>query len=328
MLLSLRQLATRGTDMTNVTIGISSCLLGNEVRHDGGHKRNVYATKTLSDYFTFRPFCPEMAIGLGVPRPTIRLTRSESGIRLTGSDNPQLDVTADMTKWSETAVTGMQDLSGFILKSNSPSCGMERVRVYDGNGVPARDGIGLFANSLMKAMPWLPVEEEGRLNDAVLRENFIERVFVYYRWQQLMNNGISVSGVMDFHQQHKFILLAHDEVEFRKLGPLIANINKNNLDQVASEYLLRVMTSLKSRATRKRHTNVLMHVMGFLKTKIDSDDKQELIEVMDNYRHGKVPLIVPVTLMKHHLRKFPDEYISSQYYMAPYPEELMLRNMI
>ena len=314
--------------MSDITLGISSCLLGNEVRHDGGHKRNVYATKTLSEYFTFRPFCPEMAIGLGVPRPTIRLTRKPDGIHLTGSDNPDLDVTEDMNTWSESAIKGMHDLSGFILKNNSPSCGMERVRVYAGKGAPSRDGTGIFAAALIASMPWLPVEEEGRLNDPMLRENFIERVFVYYRWQKMVNAGLSVSALMEFHQRHKFILLAHDEEEFRKLGPLIANVSKKNLHNIADEYLLRMMTSLKARASRKRHTNVLMHVMGFLKNRIDSDDKQEMIEVMDNYRQGKVPLIVPVTLMRHHLRRFPDEYISSQYYMAPYPEELMLRNMI
>jgi uncharacterized protein YbgA (DUF1722 family)/uncharacterized protein YbbK (DUF523 family) len=314
--------------MENITLGISSCLLGNEVRHDGGHKRNVYVTNTLSEYFSFRPYCPEMAIGLGVPRPTIRLSRSADGIRLTGSGDSDLDLTADMNTWSKGAIEGMRDLSGFVLKSNSPSCGMERVRVYDQNSVPARDGIGLFANALMQAMPWLPVEEEGRLNDAMLRENFIERVFVYYRWQQLLSEGLSVFGLMEFHQRHKFILLAHDEAEYRKLGPLIAGLNRNNLAQISDEYLLRMMTCLKARASRKRHTNVLMHVMGYLKNKITGDDKQELIEVMDSYRHGKVPLIVPVTLMKHHLRKFPDDYISNQYYMAPYPEELILRNMI
>ena len=269
-----------------------------------------------------------MAIGLGVPRPTIRLVRTAEGVRLTGSDDAELDVTEEMNNWSESAISNMQDLSGFILKNNSPSCGMERVRVYGSKGAPVRDGIGLFASALMKAMPWLPVEEEGRLNDPMLRENFIERVFVYYRWQQMIENGLSVPKLMEFHQRHKFILLAHDEVEYRKLGPLIASVNKQNVEQIAVEYLSRAMHCLKARASRKRHTNVLMHVMGFLKNKIDSDDKQEMIEVMDNYRLGKVPLIVPITLMRHHLRRFPDEYISSQYYMAPYPEELMLRNMI
>ncbi|MGB5307442.1 MAG: DUF1722 domain-containing protein, partial [Arenicellales bacterium] len=162
----------------------------------------------------------------------------------------------------------------------------------------------------------------------MLRENFIERVFVYFRWQKMINSGITVSQLMEFHQRHKSILLAHDEVEYRKLGPLIASVNKANLEEVANEYLLRAMSCLKAKASRKRHANVLMHVMGYLKTKIDSDDKQELIEVMDKYRLGQVPLIVPITLMKHHLRRYPDEYISRQYYMDPYPEELMLRNSV
>ncbi len=314
--------------MSEITIGISSCLLGNEVRHDGGHKRNIYATSTLAEYFTFRSFCPEVAIGMGIPRPAIRLSRINDDIRLVGSKDSELDVTQEMLDWSEGAIQNMQDLSGFILKNNSPSCGMERVRVFDGNGVPDRSGTGLFARVLMESMPWLPVEEEGRLNDSTLRENFIERVFVYYRWQQLIKTGLTVASLMDFHQRHKFILLAHDEAEYRQLGPLIASCTKENLQSVADEYLLRAMTMLKSRSSRKRHSNVLMHVMGFLKTKIDTDDKQELIEILDDYRNGKIPLIVPVTLMRHHLRRFPDEYISNQYYMSPYPEELMLRNSI
>ena len=311
-----------------IIIGISSCLLGNEVRHDGGHKRNLYVMNTLAEYFSFRPCCPEMAIGLGVPRPTIRLTRHDGAIRLTGSSDSGLDLTDDMNSWSSDAVSGMNDVSGFILKKDSPSCGMERVRVYDAKGTPSRDGVGLFAAALMQAMPWLPVEEEGRLNDPSLRENFVERVFTYYRWRQMQASGLTVPALMDFHQRHKFILLAHDEEEFRHLGRLVAGVTRENLGETAREYLLRMMALLKSRTSRKRNTNVLMHVMGYLKTRIDSDDKQELLEVLDSYRLGKVPLIVPITLMRHHLRRFPDDYIDKQYYMAPYPEELMLRNMI
>ena len=311
-----------------ITIGISSCLLGNEVRHDGGHKRNLYVMNTLAEYFSFRPYCPEMAIGLGVPRPTIRLTRHDGSIRLTGSSDTDLDLTDDMNSWSSEATSGMNDLSGFILKKDSPSCGMERVRVYDTKGAPSRDGVGLFAAALMQAMPWLPVEEEGRLNDPSLRENFIERVFTYYRWRQMMASGLTIPALMDFHQRHKFILLAHDEEEYRRLGRLVAGVARESLGETAREYLLRMMASLKSRTSRKRNTNVLMHVMGYLKNRIEGDDKQELLEVLDSYRLGKVPLIVPITLMRHHLRRFPDEYIDKQYYMAPYPEELMLRNMI
>ena len=311
-----------------ITIGISSCLLGNEVRHDGGHKRNLYVMNTLAEYFSFRPYCPEMAIGLGVPRPTIRLTRHDGAIRLTGSSDTGLDLTDDMNSWSSGAVSGMDDVSGFILKKDSPSCGMERVRVYDTKGAASRDGVGLFAAALLQAMPWLPVEEEGRLNDPSLRENFIERVFTYYRWRQMMASGLTIPTLRDFHQRHKFILLAHDEEEYRRLGRLVAEVTRESLAETAREYLFRMMALLKSRTSRKRNTNVLMHVMGYLKNRIEGDDKQELLEVLDSYRLGKVPLIVPITLMRHHLRRFPDEYIDKQYYMAPYPEELMLRNMI
>mgnify|MGYP001812930134 FL=1 len=311
-----------------ITIGISSCLLGNEVRHDGGHKRNLYVMNTLAEYFSFRPYCPEMAIGLGVPRPTIRLTRHDGAIRLTGSSDTGLDLTDDMNSWSSGAVSGMDEVSGFILKKDSASCGMERVRVYDSKGAPSRDGVGLFAAALMQAMPWLPVEEEGRLNDPSLRENFIERVFTYYRWRQMMSSGLTIPTLMDFHQRHKFILLAHDEEEYRRLGRLVAGVTRESLGETAREYLLRMMALLKSRTSRKRNTNVLMHVMGYLKNRIEGDDKQELLEVLDSYRLGKVPLIVPITLMRHHLRRFPDDYIDKQYFMAPYPEELMLRNMI
>ena len=245
-----------------ITIGISSCLLGNEVRHDGGHKRNLYVMNTLAEYFSFRPYCPEMAIGLGAPRPTIRLTRHDGAIRLTGSSDTGLDLTDDMNSWSSDAVSGMNDISGFILKKDSPSCGMERVRVYDSKGAPSRDGVGLFAAALMQAMPWLPVEEEGRLNDPSLRENFIERVFTYYRWRQMKASGLTIPTLMDFHQRHKFILLAHDEEEYRRLGRLVAGVTRESLGETAGEYLLRMMALLKSRTSRKRNTNVLMHVMG------------------------------------------------------------------
>jgi uncharacterized protein YbgA (DUF1722 family)/uncharacterized protein YbbK (DUF523 family) len=314
--------------MTDIKLGISSCLLGNEVRHDGGHKRNVYALNVLSEYFSFRAFCPEVAIGLGTPRPPIRLVKEGEEIRLVETKSPDIDHTDKMVQWSSDIVKGMSDLSGFILKSNSPSCGMERVRVYNDSAMPTRDGVGLFARALMQEMPALPVEEEGRLNDPVLRENFIQRIFVYYRWQQLLADGLTVNALMQFHQRHKFILLAHNEQEYRELGPLIAAVNQENLDDTAGEYILRMMACLKSQATRKRHTNVLMHVMGYLKNEIDSDDKRELLDILESYRVGHVPLIVPVTLMKHHLRVHPNEYISSQYYMAPYPEELMLRNRV
>lgn len=314
--------------MTSITLGISSCLLGNEVRYDGGHKRNPYIINTLGQYFEFMPICPEMAIGLGTPRPTLRLINSDRGVRMVGVKDLENDLTDQMRAFSEDATQNLNKLSGYILKKGSPSCGMERVKIYNAHGMPDHNGVGLFAEKLLSRYPDLPVEEEGRLNDAVLRENFIERVFIYYRWQGLLNLGVTVSGLMEFHSRHKFNLLAHNETIYRELGPLVAASNPENIESTANTYISNMMTGLKKPATRKRHTNVLMHVAGFLKKSLTADDKEELGETMDKYRIGQLPLIVPLTLLKHHLRRTPNPYIEKQYYMAPYPEELMLRNSV
>ena len=312
--------------MSKIQIGISSCLLGQEVRHDGGHKRNAYILNTLSRYFEFRPLCPETAIGMSIPRPPIRLVRENDEIRLVGSRDPDLDVTDQMNRFSAQAVTHMDDLSGYILKKDSPSCGMVRVRVYNDKGHPEKNGSGLFAEHLMKTHPSMPIEEEGRLMDPVLRENFIERVFIYYRWQKLCSEGLTVRGLMDFHARHKFNLLAHNETIYRELGPLVAEARPDTMTEIAAQYLDKLMQGMKRPATRKRHTNVLMHVMGFIKEALTADDKQELLDILDKYRFGQVPLIVPITLLNHHLRRSPQPYIEQQFYMSPYPEELMLRN--
>ena len=314
--------------MSEIVLGISSCLLGNEVRYDGSHKRNAYITKTLGRYFTFVPFCPEMSIGLGTPRPTLRLVGKESVVKLVEVKNPDNDFTALMEDYAEKATQSLDHLCGFILKKGSPSCGMERVKIYHRNGMPDTNGSGLFARTLLARYPNLPVEEEGRLNDSILKENFIERVFVYYRWQQLKQEGLSVNRLMEFHSRHKFNLLAHDESVYRSLGPLVAACTPETLEETAASYISGLMQSLRKPATRKRHTNVLMHVAGFLKKSLQSGDKAELGEILDKYRRGQLPLIVPLTLLRHHLRKAPNQYIEKQYYMSPYPEELMLRNSL
>ncbi len=303
-------------------------MLGEEVRYDGGHKHNVYITGTLSRYFEFKPICPEMAIGLGVPRPTIRLVDRGEGIRVVGVTDASLDVTDKLRYFSQQAAKELEHLSGYILKKDSPSCGMERVRVYNANEMPEKRGRGVFAATLMQTWPNLPVEEEGRLMDPVLRENFIERVFIYYRWQQLINHGLTADKLVEFHTRHKFNLLAHDETAYRQLGRMVAELNKDNLQAIANNYIELLMSGLQKPATRKRHTNVLMHVMGFFKNQLATDDKQEMLELLKAYRKGQVPLIVPITMMKHHLRRHPHPYIEQQYYMNPYPEELMLRNSL
>jgi uncharacterized protein YbgA (DUF1722 family)/uncharacterized protein YbbK (DUF523 family) len=313
---------------STIKIGVSSCLLGQQVRFDGGHKRSSYIDDTLGTYFDFVSFCPEMAIGLGVPRPTIRLIRRNNKVLLVDSKNDQIDHTEKMKLVSRQQCQKLQDLSGYILKSKSPSCGMERINVYNEKNYPDKSGVGIFAYELKKIYPDLPIEEEGRLNDANLRENFIERIFAYYRWQLMLMQGITVSSLMHYHKSHKFILLAHDEATYRQLGPLIAQVSPHNLLQVASSYIASLMQSLTKQATRKKHMNVLQHAMGYLKEDIKSDDKLELLDVFNKYREGQLPLIVPITLLKHHLRKNPQPYIDEQHYMNPYPEELMLRNHV
>lgn len=315
------------TRIEKIPIAISSCLLGQEVRYDGGHKHNAYVTETLGQYFEYTAFCPEVAIGMGVPRPTIQLVQVDDGIRVRGSKDPQLDVTEQLEAYASSIVPALDGYCGYIFKRASPSCGMERVKIYK-NGNPVSTGRGVYAAVIMQALPELPVEEEGRLMDPVLRENFIERVFVYHRWLQFKHSGLTAAGLVQFHTIHKFTLLAHDETIYRELGRIVAAVGKAELPVLAAEYVLRLMQALSKPATRNTHSNVLMHIMGYFKDELGAQDKQELLEILDKYRLGQVPLIVPITLLKHYLRRFPDDYIKQQVYLNPHPDELMLRNSL
>lgn len=313
--------------MEKIPIAISSCLLGQEVRYDGGHKHNAYITQTLGEYFEYTAFCPEVAIGLGIPRPAIQLVQVGAEVRVCGSKDPELDVTKSLQVYARSVLPALSGYCGYIFKRASPSCGMERVKIFR-DGKPVASGRGAYADVIIKALPELPVEEEGRLMDPVLRDNFIERVFVYHRWQQLKRNGISAADMVRFHSEHKFTVLAHDERIYRELGRLIADAGKAEPEKLAQEYIRHLMQALAKPATRKTHTNVLMHIMGYVKDALTSDDKQELLDILEKYRVGQVPLIVPVTLLKHYLRRFPNEYIQQQVYLTPHPEELMLRNSL
>ena len=313
--------------MEKIPIAVSSCLLGQEVRFDGGHKHNGYLTQTLGRYFEYIPFCPEVAIGLGIPRPPIRLVHMDGQTRARGVKDAQLDVTVQLQDYAQQVVPQLDAVCGYILKRASPSCGMERVKVYSNNNIYGSDS-GIYAAAIMQAMPELPIEEEGRLMDPVLRENFIERVFVYASWQALLREGLSADALVRFHTAHKFSLLAHNETNYRALGRLVADAGKTDLKALAGQYFALLMQTLREPATRKKHTNVLMHIMGYVKESLDSEDKQELLDVLERYRIGQVPLIVPLTLLRHYLRKHPDPYIAQQVYLNPHPEELMLRNSL
>jgi uncharacterized protein YbgA (DUF1722 family)/uncharacterized protein YbbK (DUF523 family) len=311
--------------MKKIPIGISSCLLGQNVRFDGGHKRDSYITGTLSEYFDFHPFCPEVEIGLGTPRPTIHLVKIDNAIHCVGVKDPEMDVTERLRSRAEFQKDLHADLCGYILKKDSPSCGMERVKVYTG-AQPHKEGVGIYAQEMMRNNPLLPVEEEGRLGDSGLRENFIQRVYVLYRWKLMLAEGLTPNKLTHFHARHKLIIMSH--ADYSELGQLLAGLTKANLVPIAEQYILQLMTTLKKIATRKNHVNVLQHIQGYLKKDLNADDKAELCEVIEQYRNGHVPLIVPLTLLKHHFRKAPDTYIEESYYMSPYPQELQLLNQL
>ncbi len=311
--------------MKKIPIGISSCLLGETVRFDGGHKRDSYIVGTLAEYFDFQPFCPEVAIGLGIPRPTLHLVRSEQAIRCVGIKQPDNDVTDRLRNYAGQLKPSLVDLCGYILKKDSPSCGMERVKVFAG-AQPKREGVGIYADEMMRNHPLLPVEEEGRLGDAGLRENFIQRVYVLYRWKQMLAEGLTPHKLTTFHARHKLIIMSH--ADYRDMGQLLAGVTKENLVLVAEQYITQLMAVLKTVVKRPSHVNVLQHIQGYLKKELDADDKAELCEVFERYRSGEIPLIVPITLLKHHFRKCPDAYIEDSYYMSPYPQELRLINQL
>lgn len=311
-----------------IRIGISGCLLGQEVRYDGGHKHNGYITDTLGRFFEFVPFCPEVAIGMGVPRAPIRLVKTAGAVRARGVRDAALDFTDPLTAYAERVAPKLGQLSGYILKKGSPSCGMERVKRVTPKGTPAGTGAGVYAARLMALRPELPFEEEGRLMDPVLRENFIERVFVYHRWQQLSARRLTAKGLVEFHTRHKFLVLAHDEKTYRALGRLVAAAGRDSIVELGARYIELLMQALRKPATRTRHANVLEHIGGFFKKHLDAADKREWQELVSGYRHGHLPLVVPVTMLRHYLRRFPDPYLAAQHYLAPHPDELMLRNLI
>ena len=311
--------------MYKIKVGISACLLGQEVRFDGGHKRSSFCERDLGAHFEYHPVCPEMAIGLGAPRAAIRLVKRHGEVRAEAS-NGSFDVTERLIAFSEQKARQLDFISGYILCAKSPSCGMERVRIYGANNEgSAKEGIGLFAKALMEANPLLPVEEDGRLCDPILRENFVLRVFAYHDWQQLCARGITASALIRFHSRYKYLVLSHATTHYRTLGKLLGNLGKANLQEVADSYIKGLMAALTLRANRRSHTNVLMHLQGYFKRVLTPAQKQELADTIDKYRTGIFPLLVPLTLIRHYLREYPNTYLAEQVYLNPHPDTLKLR---
>ena len=310
--------------MEKIHIGISGCLLGQNVRYDGGHKLSQYAAVELAPFFEFVPVCPEMAIGMGSPRKTIRLVNNEGQIQVKSADG-SLDVTDALTAYSLKTVDALSHLGGYLLCAKSPTCGMERVSEYrEGTNFAEKTGVGVFARALMARYPQLPVEETGRLHDMTIRENFFTRIYAYQEWRQWSESGWTPHRLMQFHAKYKYLLMAHDPVGYRLLGPLLAQ-KTDNVDSLAAHYFQGFMAVLKVKATRKNHTNTLQHIQGYFKKQLSATDKAELNEAIDAYRTGLQPLLVPITLINHHLRVYPQPYIQEQVYLNPHPQGLKLR---
>lgn len=308
-------------------LGISACLLGQNVRYNGGHTRDHFLTDTLGQSVTWVPVCPEVECGMPVPREAMRLVGDPENPRLM-TIKTKKDMTAQMQNWAVTRLDKLEkeDLCGFIFKSASPSSGMASVKVYTEQGMPSKRGVGIFARMFMDRFPILPVIDEGRLHDPGLRENFIERIFVFKRWQDLTAAGKKRGGLVDFHTRHKLLIMSHSPKHYREMGKLVANAKSHSPDDLYNAYSDLLNTALSLRATTKKNLNVLLHIMGYFKTNLSPDEKQELLEIFDQFKHQYLPLIVPVTLLNHYVNKYNQPYLKSQVYLNPHPAELGLRN--
>ncbi|MBW2468680.1 MAG: DUF523 and DUF1722 domain-containing protein [Deltaproteobacteria bacterium] len=312
-----------------VRLGISSCLLGNAVRWNSGHKMDRYLTLTLGQFVDYVPVCPEVEAGFGVPRESMRLVGDAENPRLI-TFKTKTDNTDQMLRWARKRVKELEkeDLHGFIFKSDSPSSGMIRVKVYTEKGMPVKKGVGMFAREFMNHFPLIPAEDDGRLHDPVIRENFIERIFALQRWRQTIANGKNMGNLVDFHTRNKLLILSHSQKHSRLMGKLVAAGKQMPMEELYAQYEASLMEALALKTTPKKNLNVLQHLMGYFKKQLSRDEKQELMEVFQQYRQEFVPLVVPITLINHFVRKYDQQYLKMQTYLNPHPVELKLRTHV
>jgi len=312
-----------------IKLGISTCLLGESVRYDGGHRLDRFLTDTLGQYVQYVPVCPEVECGLSIPRESMHLEGDPESPRLVTSRTHK-DYTAKMLRWARERVIQLdkENLCGFIFKGNSPSSGMERVKVYNNKGIPLKKGRGMFAGIFMDHFPLIPVEEDGRLHDPKLRENFIERIFTMKGWREVISKKRTMGNLVEFHTRQKLLILSHSEKHYRLMGKLVARGKQIPIGRLYSEYETLLMAALKLKPTIKKNTNVLIYMLGYFKKQLVADEKKELLEMIDQYRSGYVPLIVPVTLINHFVRKYQQPYLKEQTYLNPHPMALQLRNHV
>jgi uncharacterized protein YbgA (DUF1722 family)/uncharacterized protein YbbK (DUF523 family) len=315
--------------MEKIRLGISRCLLGENVRYNGGHALDRYLRDTLGKYVEYVPVCPEVECGFGIPRETLRLLGDPKKPRLVTS-RTGIDHTDRMEAWAHKSVAELEreGLCGFIFKSDSPSSGMERVKVYDDKGVPRKIGVGVFARIFMVHFPLTPVEEEGRLHDPVLRENFIERIFTCRRYGEAMEEKKRIGSLVEFHTRNKLLLMAHSPKYLKQMGSLVAHAKEYPETDFISQYEILLSETMSVKPSATKHTNVLHHIMGYFKKDLSADEKQELLDIIDEYRRGVIPLIVPVTLLNHYVRRYKEPYLKEQTYLNPHPLELQLRNHV
>jgi uncharacterized protein YbgA (DUF1722 family)/uncharacterized protein YbbK (DUF523 family) len=310
-------------------MGIGSCLAGNAVRYNGQTKSPNQYVRALGENFELRAFCPEMGAGMGVPREPIHLVGSENGVRALDVGTHSNDFTDKLAGYSNTVMSLAPELCGYILVKGSPSCGYDRVKRYAMNGHSvASDQQGIFAAALAAADPLLPLEDDGRLNDPGLRESFVTRAYTYHDWKQLLASGLSARKLLDFYSRYKYLVMAHHVPSYQRIGPMLANAGKVDLEALAEEFIQTLMDALSQRATRRSHSNVLYHLSGYLKRDVSGDERQRLKALIDQYRNGHIPLVVPLTMIKHHFANSPNAYIDGQVFMTPYPDELQLRNLV
>ncbi len=312
-----------------IKLGISSCLVGERVRWNGTHKLDRFFTDTLGKFVEYVPVCPEVECGFDVPREPFRQVGEPDSPRLITS-RTKIDYTDRMTQWARERVIELEkeDLCGFIFKSRSPSSGMERVKVYNETGIPVKKGVGIFARKFMEHFPLLPVEEDGRLHNPKLRENFIERIFTFKRWREALAEQKSRGNLVSFHTKHKMLILSHSPQYHRRMGKLVAQAKEIPLKELYKQYQELLMEALRLTSTPRKNANVMIHILGYFKKQLSSDEKQELLKIIDLYRQGIVPLIVPITLISHYVRKYEQPYLEDQYYLQPHPLELQLRNHV
>jgi uncharacterized protein YbgA (DUF1722 family)/uncharacterized protein YbbK (DUF523 family) len=315
--------------MQKIKIGISSCLLGEKVRYDGGHKLDRYIKDTLGHYFEWVPVCPEVEYGLPVPRESMHLTGDPVSPRIV-TIKTGVDHTEGMKKWAADKLTQIEkeDLCGFIFRSKSPSSGIGGIKVYASSGIPSNKGTGIFGGAFMRYFPLIPVIDDGRMHNPNLRENFIEQVLVYKRWKEFLKNSTKIRDLIAFHTHLKLLILSHSPKHYSTLGKLVAQAKKYKPDVLYSEYIRILMDGLRLLATTKKNTNVLLHIAGYFKKQLSPEDKSELLEVIGQYHKGHIPLIVPIVLINHYVRKCDEPYLKMQFYLNPHPIELMLRNHV